>query len=168
MSRIKDGSEITFDEISGYLEKEQVFSATTGIITISGSSETDFFLLKNPSGSGKNLLTQFISFGIDSAGNRSVIRGYAAPTITSNGTALTIVNNFVGSAVTTVMQAFSQPTISARGTLATTFIKGASLDSTFIKRSFLMAPNTNILVTVHNSQNNTPIYFSLQWIEVPV
>lgn len=163
-----NGETIIADLLQGYLREGRVFSVTTNFNTISGNAETPYILLTNPVSSGRLALIYSISFGIDSATSRSILRAYAAPTITSNGTGLTIANNFVGSSITSVCNAYVSPTISSNGTLAGPFQKGAGTDGTIIYREFILSQGTSMLGTVQNSIPNTSTYVNITWMDIPV
>lgn len=143
---------------------EKTFIATTNLINV-GTTETAFFLLKNPNASGKNLRLLRITPGI--AGG--TMRLYHTPTITSDGTGLTEVNNRIKTSPTAaVATAFSSPTISANGTLMYVTALSAQINTRDIDMMWLplIEPNFNILVTFQAGANNTPTACSMVWMEV--
>ena len=137
-------------------------------ITPTAASETDVILIKNPTGSGKKLyLDLFEILGL-SADFSSIIRIYSGPTITANGTAITIKNGNVGSAVTSVMNAYKLPSISARGSLLYTgsFLKAVTA-SWFIEFAgrLLWNANHNMLITFEHSATSRDAVISAIWRE---
>lgn len=144
----------------------KTFIATTDLINI-GTSQTAFYLLKNPVASSKSLRLDKIILGLGS--NAGTFRIYRAPTITSNGTALTISNKHIQTSPTaTVMQAFSQPTISANGTLLRPVSLTTSIGQVELNYEglFILEAGFNLLITAQNSQNNSPTYVTCEWIEI--
>lgn len=146
-------------------DEGRAFYASTNNINI-GTTETAFFLFKNPSGSTIDAKIKKVSFAINDPSTISILRFYKGPTITSNGTSISIVNaKFSGSAGTSTC--FSQPTISANGTLfkvAYYSYYGANqiID---IPCHIVVTPNTNFLLTVQNGKNSTPTFVSIEWEE---
>jgi hypothetical protein len=153
-------------EIDGYLLDGKVFSTTTDFISITGQSETTLALIKNPSGSGKIIKFYSLTIGANSASSRSVFRFYIQPTITSNGTALAISNNYAGHATTTIAQAFHSPVVSSNGSLAGPFVVATDQNSLPILRGFVIPSGVNALATIQNTQNNTPVHINIVWIEI--
>jgi len=137
-------------------------------ITPSAASETDVILVKNPSGSGKKLyldVFEVLGLAVDFS---SIIRIYSNPTITANGTAITVKNGNVGSGITSVMNAYKFPTISARGSLLYTgsFLKAVTA-SWFIEFAgrLLWNANNNLLITFEHSATNRDAVISAIWRE---
>lgn len=128
-----------------------VFSAV-GERTGVGATEVPVMILKNPSGSGKVIsINQILLVNRHTVSSNVVFRCYTSPTITANGTAITIPTLDVGSGKTTVAQAFRSPTISANGTLAFTTVAsgGANANPTAMQFAgvFTLQANTDILIT---------------------
>jgi len=142
----------------------KAFSAATNLVAIVGTGETDFYLLKNPTGSGKKLRLLLFTGNIEGGGVGQVsnFRIYKNPTITTNGTALTIVNKDFTSSTATVMQAFSAPTISARGTLLDVRTAASPTDFSF---DLILGEGHSVLVSVDATLNNTLHSATAVWVE---
>jgi hypothetical protein len=144
------------------------FIITTNIVTVSLSSEADFFLLKNPSGSGKNIRIKELLISIEASTQQgSVIRIYKNPTITADGTALTIGKLKTGQA-DGVATAYLSPTISTRGTLREVFQIGLN---TFL-RDYALAryvnENETFLITVQGTKTNVVHALTILYSEVSI
>src|SRR3989304_378816 len=138
------------------------FITATNIITISGTAETDFFLIRNPVGSGKSIRFKIFSIGV--GGARSEIRIYRQPIITSVGTPLTLFP--IKGATASVMLAYQQPTISSRGL----FIEAIQVTTGSYNYDFDLAryltQGGDTLITVKSSTGNIEHNFSGMWAEV--
>jgi len=143
------------------------FSATLS----TKNTEYDIFLLKNPTGTGIDL-HQYKTFLGSAITAVLFMRVYRNPTITTNGTSQTPVN-MKSSNGAGVGLAYTIPTISARGTLIRTTIIGSTVGATATSYSndydlgLQLEPNENLLITVESSINNTPVYVSHLWAELP-
>jgi hypothetical protein len=136
----------------------RAFVSTFSQLNISGTAATPIFLLKNPSGSTKNV--RIWRTLIMSSANSTFWQVYRNPTITTNGTALAI-QNLKLSGPASVVTAFSSPTISANGTLMISTQYGGSSIAPQSVLEFELAPfveqNENLLLVAANSQNNKPV-----------
>lgn len=131
------------------------------------SGEQDFFLMKNPAGSGKRLMITHLSFGVDSSSARSIIKVYSDPTITIDGTAIPVVNTYIrDSNPSSVVSCFKLPTISARGSALNLQILPANQPSRGLNRFYLVDPGHDILVTINNSIGNAATFAEAYWLEV--
>lgn len=161
----KRNSLVTTTSVRNHGMEQRSFSCTTNLINI-GTTETAFFLFRNPSGSGK--LAQIFNWLITIQG-AGTVRIYSAPTVTSTGTGLTEVNNyFTTSPTAAVVTCFSQPTVSAKGTLLFVERRSSQFSSVAMNLQNYLAVDANfdLLVTIQNDANNTPTAASAQWIEV--
>lgn len=144
------------------------FIADTNAVSISSTSETPLFLMKNPNGSGKKIVIRlFQIFAGLSSTQVSQWRVYLDPTITANGTSLTPQNMyFQTSPPSPVATAFKSPTISANGTFISLFFQLAgSLNQPEQNFDFVVDPNHNVLVTVQTSSPNVNHNVHLIWSE---
>lgn len=125
------------------------YAVTTNNILIANANENDFLLLKNPAGSGKTIRVERIIFGSDEnqANKSTFFRTYRDPTITGNGTALTI-NNLKKGGSAGVMTAFKIPIISARGTLMSVGSYQAPRVSDDTELAVMLQPGENMLITI--------------------
>jgi len=145
----------------------QSFQYNTTFNTISGSSETDYVLFRNPVGSGKIIRIHDLDYTYNKGAGISIFRVYINPTVTSVGTPITINKKRVGSTVAPIALAYLTPTISARGINYRSF--GQSAVSTFeleCHLSFILPAGTDLLVTIQPAANNTDHAVFSDWSEV--
>jgi hypothetical protein len=168
-----DGSITTGDVRALDVENNKGFSVVAEVLP-GVTTETPIFLIKNPNASGVTLkVIQFImgllaSVG-SATGNNAILRLYLDPTITSNGTALTISNlaSKTG-APTSVMTAFSSPVIAANGTKIGAYALASQEGTLFVPQNFtrLLGANHNWLITQTALVNGTATgVIQLEWIE---
>ena len=141
------------------------FVVGTNNLTISGTAESDFMLIKNPLGSGKTIKLYKANFGLDaSTVNPTTFRIYRDPTITANGTALTI-RNLKKSGAATAMTAFRAPTISARGSFMASDVFSSIESDIIFDLGFLIEADENILISFDPAVTNNPHHATLFWTE---
>lgn len=133
--------------------------------TITGLAETAAVLLKNPSGSGKNLYLIRIQSDPFSKNDNPVLKMYHTPTVTANGTTATPVNTNLGSATTSIANAFTLPTVTANGTIVQAL--AATNDSVVLNMDFsrVIQPGQAILITETISTINTANGIFIKWAE---
>lgn len=151
-------------------EKKRLYSLVL-TINMATATEVRLLLLRNPAGSGKVMYLQRLQVLLTNNANSSgVIRGYIAPTITSNGTTQTPVNtNVGGGGAASVVNAFSSPTISVVGTMAfATRVQGGDgaqpTDFDF-DGSTAINPGVDVLVTGLPDGTNREVIITLLWLE---
>lgn len=144
---------------------DKTFGYATGMNQPSAGTDNPLILIRNPNASGKTVYFSIISYGIAVANVFGTIRAYKNPTITSNGTAKTIVA--FGSA-STVLNLYEVPTISANGTLLGTAVCGQNTNSVINQLDFQvqLPANSNLLITGNPSSNNRPAEITVRWIEI--
>lgn len=145
------------------------FTTLTGFVTIAGTTETDFMLMRNPSGSG--VLCRFYEFimTINSAtAQRSIFRFYRSPTVSADGTPLTISKVLATGTPTTKLLAFQTPTISDRGSLIQMF----SIENVTYPRmqdlGRYLVQNAELLITVQGTTTNIEHNILGVWAEEPI
>lgn len=163
-----DGSINVQDVSSSYAEQDKLYSIAAEI-NLSGTGEVDAFLFRNPSGSGKTVyLTNLIACLISSVGAEVRIRVYKSPTVTANGTTITISPARIGgSPPASISLCTSLPTISSRGTLIRVF--NSANTSTFtdeIDSRIIVEANNSFLITGQSTSTNKPLGLNLAWAEV--
>jgi hypothetical protein len=138
------------------------------------ATETPVFLIKNPVGSGKKMKVSLLIFGISpsvgsATGNTDLFRLYADPTITTNGTALTINNlDTQTGPPASAMTAFSSPTVTANGTKLGTYCVSSQAGSLTIPQnaSRVLDVGHNWLITQVGIVNGAATgIIQLEWIE---
>jgi hypothetical protein len=135
---------------------------------IATAGEQDVLLIRNPAGSGRNLYLNRIFCGVLGTATRFRVRVYQKPTVTSAGTSAGIFSNMIkGSPVATVMTAYTNPTISARGTRMRTYTSEGtnSIDDSF-DFGLDVNPGYDILITGDFDTKNKVLALSLQWGEM--
>jgi hypothetical protein len=163
-----DGSLNTQDVSSLYASQDKLYSIVSEI-NLSGTGEVDAFLFRNPTGSGKVVyITKLIACLISSVSAEVRIRVYKSPTVTVNGTAVTVSPARIGgSPPASIVLCNSLPTISARGTQIRIFNSANS--GTFtddINSRIILEANTSLLITGQSTSTNKPLGLNLAWIEV--
>ena len=152
--------------VDEYATFGKAFTTSTDLVSISGTSEQAFLLLRNPSGSGKKILTSHFNFGLDTTTAREIIRVYKNPTVTSDGTGLTISNTLIKSSPpSSSCEAYKSPTVSANGSLLNMTIMPANQPSRGFNRFYLVEPGNSILVTVELSVGSVDGFLDIYWIE---
>lgn len=126
-----------------------------------GTGEVDICIVKNPSGSGKNVRIEQVLISSQDAGQRT-FRLYRNAVISANGTALPI-NGMKTSQDASVASAFKSPTITSKGNLifGGNFGEGAPLQTLSVP--FIVLSNENLLITSQSTSDR--IFLSLVWIE---
>lgn len=168
-----DGSLNIVDASSSLADQDKVFQIAETINITGGGTENNFLLIKNPSGSGKKLKIIDITIGFTNTVNvMATFKLYASPTITTNGTTLTVKPGRIGASTpTSSMQAYSAPTISARGSEYLNFMVtgGPSTPSSYcidVDQSIIVDANYNILLTGTPDGTNRGVLITVRWIEV--
>lgn len=126
-----------------------------------GTGEVDLFLVKNPSGSGKNTRVEQVLISSQDSGQRT-FRLYRSAVISANGTALPV-SGMKTSQSASVASAFKSPSITSRGSLifGGNFGEGAPLQ--VLSVPFILLPGENLLITSQSTSDR--IFLSLVWIE---
>jgi hypothetical protein len=138
------------------------------------ATETPILLIKNPNGSSVTLKVLQLILGLlasvgSATGNNSVFRLYLDPTITVNGTVVTISNLYSKTgAPASVMTAFSSPTVTANGTKLGAYTVASQEGALFLPQSLtrLLDPNHAWLITQTAIVNGASTgVVQLEWIE---
>lgn len=135
-------------------------------LTLSGV-EQPILLIKNPSGSGKNLRVQLLGMNNRTKTQSALFFAYANPTVVANGTGLTARYLKVGDSTTSVMNLYSGPTVSANGTVLHSYGTGANQNdlTRLVDATDSLLENNMYLITGIGSNNNTNIDLSFEWTE---
>jgi len=148
----------------GILNK-QAYVVTTGLNTISGTAEHPYLLLDNVSATVR-ILVHHVSFGLDSNTVRALSYTYRDPTVTTNGTELTIHNTYVGADnPASTMKAYKDPTVSANGTYENLAIEPKDGRDRGLNRTYFIDPGHKLLVTAKNSVSNTSTFVQIYFLE---
>lgn len=136
----------------------ELFTVSSDQLSLTGTTEVDLFLMKNPSGSGINFKWDTLRFWLNEEDQTTiVIRTYHGSTITSNGTALAEFDENAVTGNTAKIEWFHNPNISSRGTFRQAFVFATrqSLIHEFAL-AHLMKSNTNMVITAQ-STNSCPV-----------
>lgn len=148
------------------------FSVNTSI-SLSNTTQTAALLITNPSSATVNI--RLNNFYIVTSGTQgiSTVTAYINPTISSNGTVLSILNTTIGNANSSSSLAYSAPTASSMGTaLFTTVFNAAGPTNGILdlKQSIIITPGNSLLFTVTMSDlgllTSVTNYLFCQWVEV--
>ncbi len=147
-------------------ETDKLFSVSTNK-TVS-TTELTFLLFRNPSGSGKTCkIKGFLFANVHTIADSFVrYRVYNAPTVTSDGTALTENPLDIGSGVVASGTAFLTPSVSANGTLILDFsAQQGRTFPTWFPDGFQLRANQQILITIVSDGASRVAAGSLIWEE---
>lgn len=150
---------------------DRVFCTNFEVI-LATSTEVNAILITNPSTSGKKFVFRHVkSFLTNSTACGAILRRYKNPTITLNGTSQTIVNGWFGSSTASLMQIYSLPTISVKGTLFTSCLAGSPLSGTGLyvddyHEDIVLEPGNSVLITGQPDGTNRTLNFSMTWLEI--
>jgi hypothetical protein len=148
------------------VEEGNGFSFTTPAITVSGSSEVDFCLVTNTGTNTRSLELHNLSYLYSKGSGMSVLKIYAQPTITANGTSVAVNKMKLNGTTTSGMLIYHTPTISNRGTLRR-FIGASSTGSTVTEYDLglVIPPGYSYLFTVVPAANNADHALYMDWGE---
>jgi hypothetical protein len=137
-------------------------------LNLGSTGVQNMLLLRNPSGSGKNLYLNKIVYAILGSATRYRIGIYQKPTVTATGTGLTIYShNIKSSPPATVCNAYSAPTTSSLGTKIRTYsIEGTGSGLELFGYGFKLEENNDILIVGDTDATNKVVCVSLEWTEV--
>lgn len=153
---------------------EQQLAAESKVFTMNwevssiGTTEIPVVLFRNPVSSGKTVkLIRLVFSNAHTVTSFIRLRGYVAPTVTSDGTALTEGCTFLGGAAG-VATGFTSPTVSANGARLAQWTAAAFDQPTQINLDlyFILPENTTILLTAQADGTNRVLVGSLIWAEV--
>jgi hypothetical protein len=149
------------------LMQEDAFIATTDFNSIGVTTGYPYLLFKNPTGNELRALVTHISWGLDSSSARSIVRLCKNPTITSDGTALTVENTYIkASPRATTMEVYKEPTVTANGNQLVVQLTPANTASRGLQRFFMIDPGNSLLVCVENSIANCNTFTEILWLEM--
>lgn len=167
-----DGSINTVDLSSSLADQKKVYTISFDY-NLASTGEKLALYINNPTGSGKVLKLIDLTIGLtNTVGSMAIIRLYANPTITANGTAVAIQPSYVGaSQPASAMLAYSGPTASANGSqyFSVQINGGTNGGQTLhfdFDQSLLIAENNRLLLTGNPDGTNRNTLITVRWAEV--
>lgn len=143
------------------------FWITTNFLSISGTAETPFMLIRNAGGSGKILRIKRMEIAVVATvtGDNARVKIYRDPTITTNGTALTANKVRKSQSATPVVSYYRNPTISASGTLLwASAMTQAYMQSVDYDLTMYCEEGEDLYITIQPANTNKNHVVSL-WVE---
>lgn len=127
------------------------------------AAERATVLIKNPTGSGIDLYFGKMVLDVLTKGGQCTYTIYKNPTVTANGTAITLSTLSIGSAYSPQTLAYSIPTTTSFGTRMMSISCGKDSNSMVLDFMYALEveANNSILVTCTLEANNRDIAFSL-------
>jgi hypothetical protein len=166
LNALTSGGSAVKTEWQYYTENGKGFQVTSTFLTLSGSSETDFMLFRNPTGSGINIEIKRFFYTYTKGSAIALMKLYRGPTITNVGSARTVEKMKLGGAISPAALVYTQPTISNRGTLlraiGNSSVQTLQLDYDL---ALFIPPATDILITIQPASNNTDHSVGMEWAE---
>jgi hypothetical protein len=143
------------------------FIITTSDLLGTSSAEIPRVLLRNPSNSDKKIFIFRVEEQCNTSTGNAMYRYYKRPTVTSEGTPLTINNLSIGNSATSVSLAYLNPTASLYGTkLMNTIV---SQMSTLVRERssplLVLYPGEDLLINVRANSGTTTWCINLYWKE---
>ena len=143
------------------------FWITTNFLSIAGTAETPFMLIRNAGGSGKILRIKRMEIAVVATvtGDNARVKIYRDPTITANGTALTANKVRKSQSATAVVSYYRNPTISASGTLLwASAMTQAYMQSVDYDLTMYCEEGEDLYITIQPANTNKNHVVSL-WVE---
>lgn len=160
-------SGVTSGEVTQLVADGKMFNHANIITQDSSGTDNPLYYIKNPSGSGKILYLWEIMAGVTAQNQYSIIKLYANPTVTTDGTSKTPVNRLVGSSATADMEIYEIPTITNEGNLLITMMYPENGDTAIYPAAFSIQvkPENSILITGDPKGNNDELALHVAWAE---
>lgn len=160
----------TASTISELVKDEKVFTVAGTVNMTSAGADNPLFLIRNPSGSGKDLYVYRSSYGVDIENNYANFGLYYDPTITSVGTAHSIRLNRIGGTATSSMLVYTLPTLSSNGILIDTHEVASNGNSIDVLADFSihLRPGKDLVITGDPKSNNRSAVITFTWVEEAV
>lgn len=168
--RLFTNSHVTGDYgVHDIVAANQMYSTSVEVNLATAAADNPAVLFKNPNGSGKTIYIWRIFCGVTIQNVSAEFRVWLSPTITANGTGLTLASrNVGGGAPASAANAYSLPSVSSNGTLAEGMYQGQNSNSIVLTMdsSLALAANTSMLITGNPLSNNRSAIITIIWYEV--
>ena len=144
-----------------------VYSVNASLSMASADVDNPLILIKNPNGSGKTLYFYEFSFSIAVTNVTALFEVYQSPTITTNGTAMTITNRCVGGGFgASIATAYTLPTTSSNGAELMRYHQGQNTPAFRVADfAVILKPNNNLVITGNPSSNTRVGAITVVWAE---
>lgn len=126
------------------------YEAQVENISISANTQEDFLLIRNPV-EGNKIFRLFELLSFHTAAVDVVARVWSGPTISDVGDAVVSRNIFIGSGVGSVIEIYSEPTISNRGTLIRTWPVLNGVEPFVFNRPLVLPAGRDLLISLQNT-----------------
>lgn len=160
----ENSNQVNIPNSAMFTQLQKTYSATNTTALTVGTSETSIFLFKNPNANTvKAKIIKIVCTGT------ATFRLYHTPTITSNGTSITPINQkIMTSPASATITPFQSPTLSANGTFMWPITVTAQTGTVpyLLEHQLILNPNFNINITAQAGSNNTPVNVTIFWCEV--
>lgn len=168
---INDNNTITTLSHPELLARNGNFFSTVDAHTFSGTTFENKILLRNPTGSGKNVYFFKLKHVIDLSSSIATLHDlfvviYRNPTVTANGGVLQTRNVKSGQSDTSVLLVNQNPTISSVGTLITGDMTSNAEPSTL--NHLILEPGDTYLISLAVSNSSDGAYSIINWGEEDV
>lgn len=166
-----DGS-LNSQDHAGYKAAADQFYWVSYEYNLANAGEKMALLLRNPSGSGKAVRLVDLTISLtNTVGSMAIIKVYANPTVTANGTSQTTRPGHVGaSQSSSVALVTSGPTVSSNGALYTVeHVAGGTAgysNTVDFTECLILEPNNSILITGNPDGTNRNLALALTWVEI--
>lgn len=152
---------------AGETTNNRSYQTTYEVTLPNGGVEANVVLFRNPNGSGKKVYIRNITFSNTQGAGKSVtMRVYANPTVTANGTVLSVVSmNVGGGAVFPVILTNTSPTTSSRGTKLNVLAQTNEQGTMDYDWGLIVNANNSLLITGTGTANNIPMVLNVIWSE---
>lgn len=144
----------------------RMFVVNTGTVNVTpANSDLPVLLLVNLSTNTRTAKANRLFIGNRDTADAALFRVWAAPVVTSSGTAIPIYNT-AGLAATSQMQAYRSPTISAASIALFEVIAGPESTLTLEPDMiYQLRPGSRLLFTANTLNNNNTVLLSVSWME---
>ena len=156
-------------DLSKLVVSNKLYSMGTDISAATSNVNNPLVLFRNPSGSGKTIYIYKISFATDVANVNINAKIWSDPTVTSNGSAITVGSRYIGGGASAAVSLLtSLPTVSSSGTQLEAGVNGQNANSLSMigEFSIAIAENHALLFTADPLSNNRNVAVSIIWAEV--
>ncbi len=141
------------------------FNVSTGQVTLAATTETPLLYIANGSTNSASIGSFLRKFVNTTSGHTTYFKHYFNPTVSANGTALSIVNLRNGNGVpTSTMNAYLEPTVSSNGSLLSNIEAGNT--QVVSEMPLIIDPGFSLLITATTQAISDVVICELSWFEL--